>query len=415
MNKIKKITALVLAIIMCIALASCNYAQTVNIKANGKATVTAKITISEKEIKTLESADFSEANMDGSLSSLPIDAATFDEFIKESNKKGLTKTIDGVKYYSNTSTQNFSNLDELNENLNCAGKITKTDIWFYGNGTFGQPEDIIKMYQDKGIEITSEMIYKFPYKITETNCEKIDDYTIKYDEKSTIVYAITEKSTADWTKAANKESAIRSLAKKFYKPKKVSGAKVEYKTASSVKLSWNPLESMFVTGYKVEKKAGKNGKWIEVKTIKSNNLKNYDSNLRLFYTDKNISSNKEYSYRVRGYYKDSRFTVLGSYSTAKTIKTADLRTKVILSAKAGKGKVTLKIKNTVKNLTGYQIKYSTNKNFSKAKTVTTKKFPATVKNLKSGQKYYFKVRKYCKGASKNVYSDYSKTVSITVK
>lgn len=415
MKKFKRITSLFLAVIMCIALASCNYAQTVNIKADGKATVTAKITISEKEIKTLESADFSDANLDDSLSLSQIYATTFDEFIKESNKKGLTKTIDGVKYYSNTITQKFSNLDELNANLNCAGKFTKTDVWFYGNGAFGQPKDIRKMYKDQGIEITAEMSIKLPYKITETNFEKTDDYTIKYDEKATLGYVITEKSTADWTKAANKEEAIKSLAKKFYKPKKVSGAKVEYKTASSVKLSWNPLESMFVTGYKIEKKAGKSGKWIEIKTIKTNNIKNYDSNLRLFYTDKNISSNKEYSYRVRGYYKDSSFTVLGSYSTAKTIKTADLRTKVILSAKSSKGKVTLKIKNAVNNLTGYQIKYSTNKNFSKAKTVTTKKFPATVKNLKSGQKYYFKVRKYCKGASKNVYSDYSKTVLITVK
>ncbi|MEE1003606.1 MAG: fibronectin type III domain-containing protein [Acutalibacteraceae bacterium] len=411
MKKIKRITSVFLAVIMCMALASCNYAQTVKITSDGKATLTAKITISEKEIKTLQSADLSEADAD----SLLLDKSSFDEFIKESDKNGLTKTIDGVKYYSNTTTQKFSDLDELNASLNCAGKITKTDIWFYTNGALGESEDIRKMYKDAGIEITAEMIYTLPYKITETNLEKVDDYTVKYDEFAKIAYVITEKSTAAWTKAANKESAVKDLAKQFYKPKKVSGVKVEYKTTSSVKISWNPLESMFITGYKIEKKVGKNGKWIEIKTMKSDNLKNYDSNLRLFYTDKNFSSNKEYSYRVRGYYKDSSFTVFGAYSTTKTIKTADFKSKVVLSAKAGKGTVTLKIKKSTKNLTGYQIKYSTNKNFSKAKTVTTKKFPVTVKKLKSGQKYYFKIRKYRKGESKNIYSDFSKTVSITVK
>ena len=161
MKKIKRITSVFLAVIMCMALASCNYAQTVKITSDGKATLTAKITISEKEIKTLQSADLSEADAD----SLLLDKSSFDEFIKESDKNGLTKTIDGVKYYSNTTTQKFSDLDELNASLNCAGKITKTDIWFYTNGALGESEDIRKMYKDAGIEITAEMIYTLPYNI----------------------------------------------------------------------------------------------------------------------------------------------------------------------------------------------------------------------------------------------------------
>ena len=53
MNKVKKLAALVLAVVICIAFAGCNYAQTIEIKADGKAKVTAKITISEKELEKL--------------------------------------------------------------------------------------------------------------------------------------------------------------------------------------------------------------------------------------------------------------------------------------------------------------------------------------------------------------------------
>ena len=70
-----------------------------------------------------------------------------------------------------------------------------------------------------------------------------------------------------------------------------------------------------------------------------------------------------------------------------------------------------KIKNYDKLATGYQIKYSNNKNFKKAKTVNTNKATATIKNLNRTKTYYVKVRAY----KSNYYSVYSAKKSVTIK
>ena len=67
--------------------------------------------------------------------------------------------------------------------------------------------------------------------------------------------------------------------------------------------------------------------------------------------------------------------------------------------------------------TGYQIQYSTNKNFKKGiKTIKVKKIKTTavtVKKLKPGKKYYFRVRSYktvkTGGKTKILYGSWSKT------
>lgn len=60
--------------------------------------------------------------------------------------------------------------------------------------------------------------------------------------------------------------------------------------------------------------------------------------------------------------------------------------------KAGKKKVTVKIKKA--SVSGYQIKYASNKNLKKAKTRNTKKTIYTIKPLRSKKKCYVKVRAY---------------------
>ncbi len=393
MKSIKKLTALVLAVVMCLALVGCNYAQTVEIKTDGKAAVTMKMSISEKELEKLAASTG--------------DTTSFDEFKKESDKNGLTETIDGVKYYSSVETKTNS-LDEINESLGSAGEFTTTDFWAYGNGAISSSEDYQEVFKAAEIEITADMTVKFPYKVVDTNCEKKDDYTITYNEGKTIVYAITEKSTAAWTKAADKDAAITELAKVQYTPKKVKGLKVAYKNTKTLKISWTPLESSFVTGYKVEKKIG-NGKWKAFKTVAVQNLKNYDGSLNLFCTDKKISANKKYSYRVKAYYSDAKFTVEGVYSAAKKITTANFKSTPVVKVKNS----TVSLKKAIKNVAGYQIKYSKNSNLKGAKTLNVKKLPKTIKA--SSGKYYFKVRAYCKGVDgKKVFGKWSKTVSATI-
>ncbi|MBR6474479.1 MAG: fibronectin type III domain-containing protein [Lachnospiraceae bacterium] len=80
--------------------------------------------------------------------------------------------------------------------------------------------------------------------------------------------------------------------------------------------------------------------------------------------------------------------------------------------------ITLKWKKQSKNTTGYQIQYATKKNFSDKKTkwIENKKTTkAVIKSLKSGKKYYVRVRTYKTVKSKKYYSKWSKVKSIKTK
>ena len=87
------------------------------------------------------------------------------------------------------------------------------------------------------------------------------------------------------------------------------------------------------------------------------------------------------------------------------------------SPKTKQLKVTYK---KVAGVTGYQVSYSTSKNFTKktTKTVTVKgaaKTSKTVKSLKKGKKYYVKVRSYKTVSGTKYYSGYTKVKSVKVK
>ena len=72
-----------------------------------------------------------------------------------------------------------------------------------------------------------------------------------------------------------------------------------------------------------------------------------------------------------------------------------------------------------KNVSGYEIKYSTSSKFTKKTTKTVKagknSTSSTVKKLKSGKKYYVKLRSYKTINGKKYYSSYSSTKSVKVK
>lgn len=90
---------------------------------------------------------------------------------------------------------------------------------------------------------------------------------------------------------------------------------------------------------------------------------------------------------------------------------------VLKSFKAGK-KGTVKLTwLKVSNVSGYEILYSTKASFKKAvkKTVGSKKVSYTIKKLKSGKKYYIKMRAYRIQDGQKVYGSYSKKKITTVK
>ena len=90
----------------------------------------------------------------------------------------------------------------------------------------------------------------------------------------------------------------------------------------------------------------------------------------------------------------------------------------ITTVKAGKKKITVAWKKVLKNVTGYQIRYATNKKFAKKKGKTIKgynKTKVTLKKLKPKKKYYIQVRTYCTYQGKKYYSAWSAVKSKKTK
>lgn len=91
----------------------------------------------------------------------------------------------------------------------------------------------------------------------------------------------------------------------------------------------------------------------------------------------------------------------------------------LTSVKAQKKAMKVTWKKSADKVSGYQVRYSTSKSFKTCKTVSvkyTKKVNSrTVKGLKSGKRYYVKVRTYVKNTDGTYYSKWSKVKSVKVK
>lgn len=114
-----------------------------------------------------------------------------------------------------------------------------------------------------------------------------------------------------------------------------------------------------------------------------------------------------------------KITFKGNYkgSITKTFKIVPASTKI---TKITKGKKALQIKwnKQIKETTGYQIEYSTNKNFKNAKSVTVSKntnTSKTIKSLHSKTKYYVRIRTYKTVGKTKYVSAWSSVKSATTK
>ena len=97
------------------------------------------------------------------------------------------------------------------------------------------------------------------------------------------------------------------------------------------------------------------------------------------------------------------------------------KSSAIKKLKKGKKKMTVSwTKQSKYAISGYQIKYSKSKKFSKrsTKTVTVKSYKTsskTIKKLKARKKYYVRVRAYKTVKGSKYYSSWSKTKSVKAK
>lgn len=184
-----------------------------------------------------------------------------------------------------------------------------------------------------------------------------------------------------------------------YIPNTVKGVKVKKSTASSITLSWKKNSS--ASGYVI--KQYKSGKWVTKKTFTKNSA--------VSYTVKGLKAGSTHQFRIIAYQKNGKNKVFGTHM-AISVTTNPKAVSKLKASKATKTNVTLKwSKNT--SVDGYVLECYKNGKWVKLSKVTDKETVTyTVKGLKKGTTYKFRIKTYIKVDKKTYYSSYK---IITVK
>ena len=187
-------------------------------------------------------------------------------------------------------------------------------------------------------------------------------------------------------------------------PGKVSGAKVKRRSAASVALQWSKKPG--ADGYYIYRYDTKSKKTTKVATIKGNKTTGTVSKLK---------ANTAYTFQVAAYTTDSS-TKTGAKSSKVSTKTLTTTPKISSATSPKSKKITIKWGKVA--CSGYQVQYSTTKNFKRNFLDFTVKKSATSKTFstyRAKTTYYVRMRSYRTEGKKKVYSPWSATKSVKVK
>lgn len=340
------------------------------------------------------------------LSSLGIDAGTDGRFIK--NGKSV---MDGLLYFYISSTGMFKHVDTEK-----AGNQMATEQAFYAMVSYQRFQNKANTLYDMSdaaeacvmdladcVVTVSQTAYTYTGKAVtpgvNVTCKKLDgttitlikgtDYTVTYkDNKMPGKGSVIIKGKNDYTGSINRTITIAPLAPVISSVKNVE---------NGIRINWKKTAG--AEKYVIYRKTG-NGAWKKYKTIKATEARSYINT-------KNTNGSR-YQYKIRV----CADGIYGAYSTAYTIYRVKQPT--VKVKKIRKGKLQCSWKKNAK-ATGYQIMYGTKASMQGAKTITVKR-AATVKKyitgLKTGKKYYVRMRTYKTVNKKKYYSSWSKTVNI---
>lgn len=420
MKKIKKLLAVVFAFVFIVTATGCTVTSDMTIGANNKVTAKTEIKISKTEIDSM----VTKMGEDSILTSSDIV-----EMLKEFGAKSC---VEGGETYYVISQSETAALSELNTNetVGVAANYTTTDVWSFGDASLSfLGMDIVSsldLFKQYGIELTTTTTIKMPYKITKTNLSTVDEYTVTETGNlnnvgSSVSYIITEKSTAAWTKAENVEAEILKMAKPVIAKQLTANIDImaTYSNKTTIKAVVN---APYCEGGVIEYKVG-NGSYKTLKsfTVKKAEVNDLMSGIGAFdnftASVKNVKAGNKYTFRVIGYYNSETLGKIYSAGKTDTVKAINFNKISVKKLKAGKKSFSVTVKSNDRP-DEYQIQYSTNKKFkgAKIKKVNAKNKTFTVKKLKSGNKYYVRVRKVVISTSfKQLKGNWSKTKSVTVK
>ena len=152
----------------------------------------------------------------------------------------------------------------------------------------------------------------------------------------------------------------------------------------------------------------------QIYTYKSGDWKYVGTTKKLKYEVDDLTSSKEYKFKVRAYKLNGKKKVYGPFSNVLTAATEpDEIEKLTVSSKT-KNSVTLKWAKE-KRVTGYQVYIYSSSKEKYVKKASVKSTSVTIKELKAGKIYKFKVRAYFKANGDVYYGDFSDVISVKTK
>lgn len=207
------------------------------------------------------------------------------------------------------------------------------------------------------------------------------DYTVKVEN-----YSKTGVSSAKVVLTGKGNFTGTKTVKFHVYPNKVTSLSTKERTTDSITLSWKSQSAYSVTGYKVYTCDSKGNNQKFYKTVSSNTCK-----------VTNLKAGEYRYFKVRAYKTANGKTIYGDYSSVfKTVVKPAKVTLNSVSKSKDKKKLVIKWKNV--GCTGYEIQYTSDKNFKKGiKTVKIKSSSTKSKSIsipKNNKTYYVRIRAY---------------------
>ena len=277
--------------------------------------------------------------------------------------------------------------------------------------TIVQGKNIVVSDSSSNILFATEAIKNVNY-VMYSSPDLTSDGNYTISETSNVVVTPTTKPTTEPTVKPSTEPTAKPTAEptKIPAEDKVNVKKINVnissKNGSSLVIKWDRISE--ADYYEVYRATSKNGTYTKIKTI--NNAKTTS------YTNTRLNCGTTYYYIVKSYKKINSQKVCIGESEVSSAKVIPITTS-IKTAKTQKNKVTLKWKK-VSGVSGYEVYRATSKSgkYKKVKTITNSSKTTYVnENLKTGKKYYYKIRTYKKVNGKKVYGEYSTIKTVTVK
>ena len=188
-----------------------------------------------------------------------------------------------------------------------------------------------------------------------------------------------------------------------FKPDKVTDLQVSTQRPTCIKLKWSNVKC--ATGYRIYRSTMKNGIYRKVGEVCEKTT---------CYIDRNLSCGTNYYYKVRAYQEVGDKICLGYASDTLDTTTCPDMVKSLRASCISNSSIELNWETVYKS-SGYEVYRATseNGNFKRVATLTDKgKSCYRDKNLKSGKKYYYKVRTFKELNGQICFGCYSDILSV---